>query len=244
MAEKKVVLFIVEGANDQIALALPLENLLSSESVSFQITGGDITSDKQGKDIKARVGDVVRQHCKHYKIKPSDIAEVVLLVDMDGAYIPRDNIILNADHEKPFYGEEAVLHNNPDVLHETHLRKQRNINALVGMGKVVGILFGIYYFSCNLDHVICNEANLTQVKKREEAGRFDSKYSDDSPGFINFFQEEGLASAGDYLDSWQAIRTETNSLKRRSNLNVFLSANAKSISRDFSKLWNSQANYK
>jgi hypothetical protein len=28
--------------------------------------------------------------------------KVVLLVDMDGAYILRDNIILNADHEKPF----------------------------------------------------------------------------------------------------------------------------------------------
>ena len=235
MAEKKVVLFIVEGANDQIALANPLENLLSSESLTFQITGGDITSDKLGKNIKAKVGDVIKQHCKHYKLKLSDIIEVVLLIDMDGAYIPPDSIILDANNKNAFYKEDAVLHYCPEMLYETHLRKQQNLNTLVGTGKIMGILFSIYYVSCNLDHVICNDANLSQARKREEAGRFEEKYSDDSFGFIDFFQE-GLARERSYPESWQTIRAEATSLKRLSNLNIFLSVDAKSIPRDFSHL--------
>jgi len=236
MEEKKIILFIVEGANDEIALASPLENLLSSESAKFQITGGDITSDKQGKDIKAKVGDVIKQHCKQYKLKLSDIIEVVLLTDMDGAYIPPERIILDTDYKEAFYEESAVLHCNPEKFYETHLRKQRNLNTLIGMGKAMGILFSVYFFSCNLDHVICNEANLTKTRKRDEAGRFDRKYSNDALGLLNFFQEKELASEGDYPESWHTIKSETNSLKRHSNLNVFLSADAKSISRDFSHL--------
>jgi len=236
MEAKKVVLFIVEGANDEIALSLALENLLSSESVSFQITDGDITSDNQGKDIKAKVGDVIKQHCKRYKLKPADILEAVLLVDMDGAYIPLHNIMINASNEKPLYLRDAVLYYSPEALYKTHLRKQRNLSTLIGTEKVMGILFSIYYFSCNLDHVICNEANLTQIRKREEAGRFDKKYSNDALGFIDFFREEGLASESSFLESWQTIKIETSSLKRHSNLNIFLSADAKSISRDFSHL--------
>jgi hypothetical protein len=236
MGEKKVVLFIVEGANDQIALANPLENLLSSESVTFQITDGDITSDRLGKNIKAKVGDVIKQHCKHYKLKLSDIIEVVLLIDMDGAYIPPDSIILDANNKNAFYKEDAVLHCSPVMLYETHLRKQQNLNTLVGTGKIMGTLFSIYYFSCNLDHVICNDANLSQARKREEAGRFEENYSDDSFGFINFFHEEGLARESSYPESWQIFRAGENSLKRLSNFNIFLSIDAKSIPRDFSHL--------
>ena len=88
--KKKVVLFIVEGFNDQTALALPLENLLTSEHVKFEITEGDITGDHYGKDIAAKVGDCVRKHCEENKYQKDDFTEVVLLVDMDGAFI--DNL--------------------------------------------------------------------------------------------------------------------------------------------------------
>ena len=43
--KKQVILFIVEGINDQTALAVSLERLLTTERVKFEITGGDITND-------------------------------------------------------------------------------------------------------------------------------------------------------------------------------------------------------
>ena len=236
MADKKVVLFIVEGANDQIALAKSLDNLLSSESVNFQITEGDITGDKQGKGIKAKVGDVIRQHCMQYKLKSADILETVLLLDMDGAYIAPDKILYSSDHSKPFYKEDTLLTGNPNALYETHLGKQRNLNILIGTEEVMNIPFSVYFFSCNLDHVICNDANLAQSQKREEAGRFENKYYKNSTGFLAFFQGKEIASESSYPESWKTIKEDTNSLKRRSNLNIFLSLDAKCIPRDFSHL--------
>lgn len=236
MVNKKVILFIVESANDQIAIANSLECVLSSDNVSFQITDGDITSDKLRKGIKDEVGNIIKQHCIHYKLRPADILETVLLLDLDGVYITLDNIIESADHVKPYYKGDSILHIHPAFLYETHMRKQRNLSILTGVEKVMNIPFSVYFFSCNLDHVICNDANLTQYQKREEAGRFDKLYCEDSRGFISFFTEHGLTSGCSYLNSWQTAREGTNSLKRRSNFNVYLSTEAKSIPRDFSHL--------
>ena len=57
--KKKVVLFIVEGANDQIALSVPLENLLTNENVKFEVIEGDVTADYIGKTVVAKIGDCV-----------------------------------------------------------------------------------------------------------------------------------------------------------------------------------------
>lgn len=43
--KKKVVLFIVEGFNDQTALATSLEKLLANEIVRIEAIEGDITAD-------------------------------------------------------------------------------------------------------------------------------------------------------------------------------------------------------
>ena len=64
--KKKVILFIVEGFNDQTALALPLEKLLTNEHVKFDVVNGDITSDFTGKNISAKLGDYVNMHSKVY----------------------------------------------------------------------------------------------------------------------------------------------------------------------------------
>ena len=93
--KKKVVLFIVEGFNDQTALAVSLERLLNTESVKFEITEGDITSDYSGKNIAAKVGDIIKKHCEEYKFKTEDFMEAVLLVDMDGAYVKAEAIEKN-----------------------------------------------------------------------------------------------------------------------------------------------------
>ena len=93
MSKKQVVLFIVEGVSDETALAIPLEKLFSTEHVRFDITSGDITSDYSGKSIAAKVGECVKRHCDEYKYKREDFAEVVLLTDMDGAFIEEEFIL-------------------------------------------------------------------------------------------------------------------------------------------------------
>ena len=57
---KKVILFIVEGINDQTCLGGVLEEILDSNEVRFQMTCGDITSRNEIDEynIKKEIGNV------------------------------------------------------------------------------------------------------------------------------------------------------------------------------------------
>jgi len=109
--EKKILLFIVEGSNDEVALGMPLENLQKSFSrddmIMFGITHGDITSDFKVKKAADEIVNCAKKYCEIYKLKKSDIYKIVLLIDMDGAYIPSDAIITSDEHNKAYYGEDA-----------------------------------------------------------------------------------------------------------------------------------------
>jgi len=86
------------------------------------------------------------------------------------------------------------------------------------------------------DHVICENANLTQKKKSEAAENFRSQYHDDMSGLIKFFHADEISVCNSYIESWEYIKQDKNSLRRCSNFNVYLSPEAIRIQRDFSKL--------
>ena len=235
MSKKQVVLFIVEGVSDETALAMPLEKLFSTEHVRFDITNGDITSEYSGKSIAAKVGLCVKRHCDEYKYKREDFAEVVLLVDMDGAFIEANSILKNESYESPYYGSCNILYKNPETLHKSHSIKQQNLNRLISLPHVYRTIpFSVYFFSCNLDHVICNDANLTPKRKVKEAETFRRRYHDDPSGFIAFFNSEDISVSESYDGSWNHIKKGANSLTRCSNINVLLSPHAIRVARDFS----------
>ena len=232
MAKKQVVLFIVEGVNDETALALPLEKLLTNETVKFEITHGDLTSDFQGKNIAAKIGDCVRKHCADYKYRKEDFIEVILLVDMDGAYVNTAAIVQSSAHADAYYETDKILHSAPDKYVKSQKRKQQNLNHLITLPKVFGTIpFSVYFFSCNLDHVICDNANLSQARKRTEAEAFRAKYHADTGGFLAFFCASDIAVGTSYADSWDYIKKDSNSLKRCSNFHIFLSPMAKNTPR-------------
>lgn len=82
---KKIVLFIVEGVTEQIALEGILSNL-SPDGVRFKITNGDITSNIRSNEtniIKTVYNHVVGYIEREY-IKKSDILQIVQLIDTDG----------------------------------------------------------------------------------------------------------------------------------------------------------------
>ena len=235
--DKKIVLFIVEGFNDETALAVSLETLISTDNVKFEITDGDVTSDYYGKDIAAKVGDCVKRHCEKYNYSKDDFAEVVLLVDMDGAFIDNESYHLSHNHIKPFYDTDKIHYNNPDKLKDSHEIKRRNLSRLIPLTKVFRTIpFSVYFFSCNLDHVICSDANLTQELKHKIAAKFDKQYKNDPAGFIKFFHADEITVSDKYSDSWDYIKRDNSSLKRHSNFNVYLSLEAIRIPRDFSHI--------
>lgn len=200
MARKKVILFIVEGLNDETALALPLERLLTTEAVKIEVTGGDITSDyRTAKGIAARIGECVKKHCTEQKYGKENISEVVLLTDMDGAYLDTTSVFKDASYNDPYYDANRILCKDPKRINISHSFKQQNLNRIISLPFVcTNIPFSVYFFSCNLDHVMCNNANLTDREKLIEAEAFRKRFSNDTEGFVVFSERNrcgiGIAS--------------------------------------------------
>ena len=62
MARKKVVIVIVEGISDEMALEGSLRNLYKSKEVRFKVVRSDITSDRNSSsnNIRAKVAELIK----------------------------------------------------------------------------------------------------------------------------------------------------------------------------------------
>ncbi|WP_010243886.1 hypothetical protein [Acetivibrio cellulolyticus] len=221
--KKKIVLFIVEGINDKTCLALCMDQLLDNNTVRFEITDGDITTQygNSSSNIVAKVGDIVRAFSGKV-FKPSDFLEVVHLVDMDGAYIPDENIV-ESTNEKNIYSDEQIFTSKVQSTINRNHQKQEILYKMIGLNKVWGsIPYSVYYFSCNMDHVLHNKANLNRADKDKLAIEFESEFFGKPEKFIEFFNKAEFAVKGTYGETWEFIKAGTNSLKRYSNFSVYL----------------------
>jgi len=223
MKTKKVILFIVEGVTDKTSLGGIIDKLVSSNLVRFYITGGDITSDRLSSSANAvsKVNDHVKNFLgREIGLKKGDIIQIVHLIDMDGAYIGSDQIQVE-DIEGFTYSETAITASSVERVTERNNRKQQVINRLSLCPKISGIPYSMYYFSCNLEHVLHNEVNLADELKMEYAERFSDSYYKTESTFVNFIRDEQFAVTGDYKETWEFIKQGGNSLKRYSNFHLF-----------------------
>lgn len=222
MARKKIILFIVEGISDQTCLGLALSRLLTSNNIQFEITEGDITTrdDANSATIIKLLGAIIKKFLAGV-FRPGDIQEVVHLVDTDGAFIP-DTAVRQNTASGIFYAADCIYTNNIASLRARNAKKQQILNKLCSMSTILkNIPYSVYFFSCNLDHALHNENNLSYEEKMSKAVCFESRYANDLPGFISFLQNPAFAVSGDYSASWAFIKIGTNSLKRYSNFHLY-----------------------
>lgn len=220
---KKIILFIVEGINDKTNLSLCLSQLLEGDQIHFEITDGDITT-KLGvssNNIAARIGNIVKRHSGRV-FKQNDYLEVVHLVDMDGAYIPDERVIETEMDSLLYKNDEIQCKDAMSIIKRNH-QKQEVINRMLTISKVwTGIPYSVYYFSCNMDHVLHNKANLSKKEKNIYAQKFENKYINKPKEFANFFSDDRLNVGTTYKESWNFIRLDANSLKRKTNFYLYI----------------------
>lgn len=222
MARKKIILFIVEGISDQTCLGLALSRLLTSNNIQFEITEGDITTkdDANSATIIKLLGAIIKKFLAGV-FRPSDIQEVIHLIDTDGAFIP-DAAIKQNTASGIFYAEDCIYTDNVAFIRSRNAKKKQILNKLSTMTNVLkNIPYSVYFFSCNLDHALHNENNLSKEEKMNKAEDFEKRYAADLPGFISFLQNPVFAVTGDYSQSWAFIKINTNSLKRHSNFHLY-----------------------
>ncbi len=234
MAEKKIVLFIVEGINDEkevmAAIHTPFFSHFHEHYVPYVKTvNGDITADRLSneKNIKERIGKIVRTFRKEgvpfRDIKTSDIHKIIHIVDIDGVFIPRESII-QSDDVKYVYRSDCILATNPDVVYGRNRKKAKNLCILAETETIDNISYECYFVSCNMDHIISGKVNCQQFEKSELARAFIVNCKNNPKCIFDAFFKEGIAYTDSYKESWSAIQQGTNSLNRHTNLNLYLSS--------------------
>lgn len=223
MKTKKVILFIVEGVTDKTSLGGIIDKLVSSSLIRFYITGGDITSDRFSNNSNAITK--INEHVKGFLarelgIKKSDIIQIVHLIDMDGAFIESNQIRVE-DVEEFVYSESTIIASSVDRVVKRNSIKQQVISRLSQCPKISDIPYSMYYFSCNLEHILHNEINLSDALKMEYAERFSDSYYKNEAAFVDFIRDKKFAAKGDYKETWEFIKLNGNSLKRYSNFHLF-----------------------
>ena len=232
VARKKIVFVIVEGPSDDEALGVMLEKVFSSSSVYVHITHGDITS-KPGTNpskIKTIVCDIVKKYANSNYLKNTNFQQIIHITDTDGAYIPDENVVEDSSVSKTKYSLTEIRTSNADGIRERNSTKSRCLNVLSTTQTIWNIPYQLYYMSCNLDHVLHNKQNSSDEEKEKDAVAFVRRYRQDTDGFVKFLAESDFSVTSDYVDSWNYIKQELNSLERHTNFGICLKSATKAVS--------------
>lgn len=260
---RQVVMIIVEGQSDENALAVPLTEAFEKKygpDVNVLFAKIKNEDDTEGGDITSRTGVVpeklqmlmnkliIMPCLEDYSLMPKYITEIVHIIDMDGAYISDDKIILNPDaeeHPKPVYRDETIWASDPQKIVERNDRKRKNIEALLRFNvsgfdiqnycetergnkpttKAYRVPYSVYCFSCNLDHFTCGDPNLDRFQKIKCADAFAREHGNDLESFTTYLYSNSSTAKGvGYSESWEFIKRDGNSLKCFTNINLLFDA--------------------
>lgn len=226
MARKKIVVVIVEGPSDDSALGVILNRLFDKNTVHVEIMYGDITTDMSipPVDIVKALGEVVKRYADSMHFKQMHFQQVIHLIDMDGAFIPDENVVENSDADKPVYSLTDIQTSKREQFLLRNDHKRSKIERICGMRKVWGsIPYRAYYMSANLDHVLYGKLNSSDEEKENNAYGFAKKYKDDIDGFLTFISDSGFSRMDGYRESWAFIKKDRHSLERFTNFGLCFS---------------------
>ena len=224
MKTKKIILFIVEGITDEMSLSLILSKLVQDSSVQFHVINQDITADFNSncQNIIRKIDSQVKKFlAQNNGLKKTDIKEIIHLVDTDGAFIKEDFVVEDMAQEKAFYTNNSIVTNKRDLIVERNERKSGILNKLYQTSHIGRIGYKVYFFSCNLEHVLHNSQNTACEKKSSYSYKFVDKYVGAEKEFVNFLSHNDFTTPGDYKESWQFIKEDCNSLNRYCNFHLY-----------------------
>ena len=171
---RKLFLLVVEGRSDFTALHLPLEQFLEQlypgvmvEVIYQRAKHGDLTSDKNVDEgnIEKKLKRQVNEYCTFdlHLNGMNSITEIVFITDTDGCFIGAQNIEEDTNLNGYYYEDERIL--TPSIQDTTlrNQRKSKNIETLARLDKLGIVPFSTYYFSCNLDDMLCSKKNINSL---------------------------------------------------------------------------------
>lgn len=220
----KVVLFLVEGVSDKLALEKIFQKIYSNgRSLTFKFLNGDITSDPESDpdNIVARVERIVTDFKQEYKLEDNDFFSIAQIFDVDGAYIP-DELIIEEKDKHYWYTLNNIISNDRRTVIERNQRKRANMDKLTSQKSILGISYECFFMSCNLDHVLYDEQNMNDDEKTIYAMEFAKAFRDKEMKFPEFMDKVASKGNGKSIsESWRFLKCDKHSLERNSNLNLY-----------------------
>lgn len=222
LTRKKIVFVIVEGPSEDDALGLIFTKFFKQQSVHVEIIHGDITVNPSihPVNIATKITDILKRYAQNtYRAK--DFACVIHLMDTDGAYIPDSAVKKDASRNHPYYTTSEIWTSNPDGIRQRNQHKRENMDRLARLRYVWRTIpYAAYYMSSNLDHVLYNQLNTSDIEKEDSAFAFARKYKNNVDEFLTFLCNSKFSVCTSYLESWKFIREELHSLERYTNLGL------------------------
>ncbi|MBR0509072.1 MAG: hypothetical protein IJJ85_03055 [Clostridia bacterium] len=234
--QKKFILFIVEGNNDKKEITAMLHSQYFAQyknkyQFEFYDLRGDITS-KEGitdKNIQGKLNSIFldwrERGIPFNRIKPCDVQEIVHIIDMDGVFIPKEDIEYG-DVGRFYYEEKRILSYNPSNAIGRNNKKSKIIKKLLTVSQIDGVPYSIYFLSCNMDHVLFDERNPSQQYKDNKARSFPLLCLKTDILQKTIFSPS-IAAQNTYEESWGDIQDNHKSLGRYTNFNLFFGDKAK-----------------
>jgi len=216
---RKLILFLVEGITEEISFGLIFSEIFEDKEIEFQIARGDITTSNEvdSRNVIRKINEEIKSFMDREHYKKSDISEIIHLLDTDGAYISED-LIEKHDKDKNYYYVDKLCTRHPENTKKRNDKKSSIMDRLSRHFKINGIPYNAYYLSCNLEHVLHNDANIDDNLKVEKAEEFSDSYFEKKFEFLDFIRTNSFAVEGEYEETWEFIKQGNNSLNRYSNL--------------------------
>lgn len=224
---KKVVVFIVEGKSDKIALEHIFKIIYKYKNVTFEFTRGDLTSDNmlEIEDIKHTIYRKVESYMKENKLNKRHIWQIVQIFDTDGTYIP-DSAIVQGGTSNIVYSIDGISCNNTQKILDRNKRKREKMDQLLALQDINGIPYRCFFMSSNLDHALYNKQNLSANEKEDCSNRFYEVFQGKEELFIDFLNKEVVNGCPDtFPESWRYIKEGLHSLERHTNLHIYFLEN-------------------
>lgn len=224
VTRKKIVFVIVEGPSDDTALSLFFNRIYDKNTVYVDIRHGDITSDYTIPiaSINDALKDIVKNYADSMHFKKDDFQEVIHIVDMDGAYV-NDECIVYDEVDEVQYQLDEIRCLEPEKMIARNEHKRKKINRMQRLTKIwSSIPYQVYYMSSNLEHVLFDKMNCSDEEKEILAHQFSKKYKNHIADFVSFMCDSQFSVMNSYLESWEFIKNNNESLHRHSNLGICL----------------------
>lgn len=120
------------------------------------------------------------------------------------------------------YTNNSILTNKVDQMKRRNSQKSAILNRLIALNTVWKIIpYSVYFFSCNIDHVLHNNPNLAENEKMAYAEQFEDQYHNCPERFVNFLRR--FAVQGNYCETWAFIKLGEHSLQRFTNFQLYFS---------------------